>query len=220
MVELFLLLSVVVMAVAIVTAFIVNCGNVRKIKWLTPFNVLVAGMFLASFLMFFPLHITTGDTSLAGVFRAIILSLMNSITIFAFGPEFSIVMESVNQWTSSFNMIFQVWAALLYICAPIFTVGVILSVFKTLSSRVKYWISYKKDAYIFSELNERSYVLAEDIKINAPKSVIIFNDVHEGADERNFELRDKAGKKLKAIFFKKDIVVVDYKRHAKNKNLY
>ncbi len=71
---------------------------------------------------------------------------------------------------------------------------------------------------VFSKLNERSLVLANDIKAKNKKAVIVFTDVFEENEESTFELIEEA-KKLRAICFKNDILVVNFKRHSNQKTI-
>ena len=50
------------------------------------------------------------------------------------------------------------------------------------------WRTYFKDVYIFSELNDKSIVLASDIKSRHKKSAIVFTDVFEDNEEKIYEL--------------------------------
>ena len=74
--------------------------------------------------------------------------------------------------------------------------------------------SYFEDVYVFSELNDRSLALANDLKNHHKNALIIFTDVFEGNDENTYELIERS-KKMGAISFKKDILVLSLKCHSK-----
>ena len=153
------------------------------------------------------------ESSGYGVCRAILLSIFNSIQIFAGGCEFAVIREGLEFCPSGINIIYQIWAAILLVLAPIFTFGFVLSLFKNLSANVKYVASFFNDVYIFSELNEKSLVLAKDIKSNNKDSVIVFTDVFEANEESSFELIEES-KKLRAICFKNDVLAVNFNKHS------
>ena len=138
--------------------------------------------------------------------------------IFAGGCEFSIIREGLALSPGGLDMLYQIWAATLFVLAPVFTFGFVLLLFKNLSANVKYIASYFKDVYVFSELNERSLVLANDIKAKNKKAVIVFTDVFGENEESSFELIEEANK-LRAICFKNDILVVNFKRHSEQKTI-
>ena len=206
----FLLLSVSCLIIVPVT---LNTVSKKKINIL---NSLLVGIFLSSFCMFMPTYISTAEISLLGYVRAVLLSAFNSMTVFAFGCEFENVAGNMICCPEWLNIIYQVWISFIFVFAPIFTFGFVLSLFKNVSAYLKYLYCYFNDAYVFSELNDKSLALAGDIKANKPKVAIIFTDVFEDNEENNYELIAEA-KKLGAICFKKDALVIDFKKHSKNK---
>ena len=169
--------------------------------------------------MFLPIHYVTEEFSLFGALRAFLLSVFNSMQVFAIGCEFSIVLDSIMFCPEHFRMYYQIWAATLFVLAPIFTFGFVLSLFKNLSAYLKYLLSIFNKTYVFSELNDKSLVLANDIKTKNRKATIVFTDVFENNEEQTFELIEKA-KNLGAICFKKDILVVNFKRHSAHKDIF
>ncbi len=197
---------------------IMNRSEFAKKRKFSLFRSLFAGVFIAAIFMFFPIHIVTAETTLLGGLRAFLLSVFNSMQVFAIGCEFNVVKESMMFCSDWLYGIYQVWAATLFVLAPIFTFGFVLSLFKNLSSYLKYILAHNKDAYVFSELNEKSLVLANDIKSKNKKVLIVFTDVFEENEESTYELIEKA-KQLGAICFKKDILVVDFKKHSAKKNI-
>ena len=212
----FLDISVSCIILAVVFSLVIR--EISKKKIFNLFNSLFAGVFAAAFFMFIPIHIATGDGSLTGTFRAVFLSLFNSMQVFALGCEFGCVEEGLSTAPESLQMIYQLWISLIFTVAPIFTFGFVLSMFKNVSAYFKYLRSYFNDVYVFSELNDRSIVLANDIKTKNKKASIVFTDVFEGNEEKIYELIEQA-KKLGAICFKKDILIVNFKRHSKNRSL-
>lgn len=180
------------------------------------FNLLFAGVFVAALFMFFPTHSVAAGATMLGGWRAFLLSVFNTMQVFAIGCEFNVVKESMVHCPDWLDVWYQVWAATLYVLAPIFTFGFVLSLFKNLSAYFKYLFSYFKEVYVFSELNEKSLVLANDIKTKHKKAAIVFTDVFEDNEESTYELIDKA-RKIGSICFKKDILVLDFKKHSNRK---
>ena len=191
-------------------------GNKRKIGVL---NALLAGVFAANIFVFLPTHIVTAEPTFWGTWRAFLLSVFHSMQVFTIGCEFSAVKEGMAFCPDMLDTWFQVWAATLFVLAPILTFGFVLSLFKNLSAYVKYLRSYFKEAYIFSQLNEQSLVLAEDIRQKHKKAAIVFTDVYDDNQEGTCELMEQA-KNLGAICFKKDITVVHFQKHSRRKPLW
>ncbi len=164
-------------------------------------------------------------------FNSIAYSLNNSILIFGLGGELKEVRALkellIQIGTSSiFALIVSFVAALFYFLAPIVTVSAIVSLFRERFSVLKYrWFSlYKKQVYIFSELNERSITLAKDIVLNKNSNedkkerLIVFCDVFSHNSESSFELQEQASE-IGAICLINDIAIVNWiKTNIKRKS--
>lgn len=214
----YLLLSIASLIGIAVLSFVANGMSVHKKKNFSLFNSLFASVFISAFLMFMPIHIVTGNSSVVGIIRAVFLSLFNSIQIFALGSEFTVITDSISYCPENISIIYQIWAGIIFILAPVFTFSFVLSMFKNLSAHLKYYRCYFKDVYVFSELNEKSIALATDIKNKEKKSVLVFTDVFEGNEERIYELTESA-KMLGAICFKKDLLAVKLMKHSAAKHI-
>lgn len=214
----FFVLSVFALVfMAVIPFFVNNCtpGSKRKVGL---FNCLFAGVFISAFFVFLPIHILSADNTLLGFWRIVLLSVFNSMQVFAIGCDFGIIRDSMIYCPDWFDVWYQLWAAILFVLAPVFTFGFVLSLFKNISAYFQYLFAFFKDAYIFSELNEKSLTLAKDIKSNNKKAAIVFTDVFEDNSENSYEMIDSA-KSIGAICFKKDILVVNFKKHSRNKSL-
>ncbi len=199
-----------------IISFVLHKSRFAKKRKFSLFHSLFAGVFIAALFMFFPIHSVTAEATLLSAWRAFLLSVFNSMQVFAIGCEFNVVKESMMFCPDRLDGAYQVWAATLFVLAPIFTFGFVLSLFKNLSAHLKYIGAHNKDAYVFSELNEKSLVLAADIKSKNKQVLIVFTDVFEENEESTYELIENA-KKLGAICFKKDILVIDFHKHSKKK---
>ncbi len=194
----------------------INLFRRKDQKKVSTFHVWFAGMFLAAFFLLMPVHIATTE---AGWLRPVFLSLFNAIQIFALGMEYAIVSDSLPFCPQYLNAIFQAWTTFVFFLAPIFTFGFVLSLFKNLFASIKFTFGYYKDAYVFSELNEKTLALAEDLREKDKKAMLVFTDVFEENEEASYEFSKRA-KEIHAICFKKDILAVNFKRHSDNRNLY
>lgn len=204
-------------AAALVTFAVRKSPSLRRIK-IGLFNALFAGIFIASLFLFFPIHTVNSESEFLRGWRVFLLSVFHSMQVFTIGCEFSVVQEGVARCPEWLRIWYQLWAAALYVAAPIFTFGFVLSLFKNLSAYLKYIRSYFCDTYVFSELNERSLAMAHDICSGHKKAAIVFTDVFEDNAEYTYEMIE-AAKKIGAICFKKDIVAIDFKKHSVSKSL-
>lgn len=214
----FLLISVACPFSALVFALSVRGTEVAKKFNITLLRTLLVGVFSASFFMLMPTHLATAEMSFIGVIRAFFLSVMNSVQALAFGCEFANVAECMTTCPGSLNVIYQTWISFIFVVAPVFTAGFILSMFKNISSYLRYLGSYFKDTYVFSELNEKSIELASDIKSKHKNASIVFFGILDDEKETNDELNERA-KEIDAICFTKNILNVDFEKHSKNKTV-
>lgn len=211
-------ISIACAVAAVALAVASGTGKIWKHSRPKVLNLLFAGVFLATLAIFYPVHCSEATTVLA-YWRAFLLSIFNAIQVFAAGCEFGIVQEQMLLCPGWLATGYQVWAATLFAVAPILTFGFVLSLFKNVSAYLKYLSVYFRDVYAFSTLNEKSLVLAGDIKQKNPRAAIVFTDVFEENEESSYEQLEQA-KALGAICFKKDILVVDFKKHSPKKELW
>jgi hypothetical protein len=204
--------SVSIVVLTAFAAFVMSGMKFAKRNF-SPFRALFAGVFVATVLMFFPVNIAAAEQSALGVWRTLLVSVFHSMQVFTIGCDFDVVKDSIGCCPEALRAAFQAWAATLYVLAPVFTFGFVLSLFKNISAYLKYIGSYFKEVYIFSELNEKALVLANDLKKTHRKAVVVFTDVFEDNSENTCELIG-AAKKMGAICFEKDILAIDFSRHA------
>lgn len=182
----------------------------RRIK---PLYILGGGVALASVGLFIPIYAQILKKDLFYGVKVVLLSIHNTIRLFAIDGEFSIISTYTDRLSGWIGSAYPILAATLFVGAPVLTFGVVLSFFKNVTAYNKYLLGCKKDAFIFSELNERSLALARSLKKNNPKRMIVFTDVFEKNEEESYELVEHA-RALGALCFQKDIAVVNFAMHA------
>lgn len=161
--------------------------------------------------------------------RAIIYSFYNSLSVFAFNGELSDV-HSLNDAVLTFTRceLYSAFASVVatvgYILCPVVTIATILSFFKEFGFWYRYQTALKaKNIYIFSELNENSIRLAEDIYDKKERALIVFTDYFSQNEEGDYELLSRA-KEIHALCTKKDITSQSWlsrsKIHKRNLKSY
>ncbi len=214
-----LLLSMGCPVLAVLVPLIINYTKLGWKKRISTFYTLFAGVFAAVVFMFYPILSGAADVEIMERWGALLLSAFYSMQVFTIGCDFNVIKEGMIYCPNQLDAWYQIWTTILFVAAPIFTFGFVLSLFKNLSAYLKYLWAYYKDVYIFSELNDRSLALASDIKENHPKAVVLFADVFEDNEEQTYEISSEA-KSLGAICFKKDILAINFHRHSGRKALY
>lgn len=214
-----LVASAGVLALSVIFSFAMNGIRVSNKRTFGVFRWLFAGVFVSTLLMFFTIHTATATMDVPGIWRSFFLSVFHAMQVFTIGCDYEVVLDGLTACPDGVAVTFQVWATTLYVLAPIFTFGFVLSLFKNLSAFLKLALAYFKELYVFSELNEKSLVLATDIKKTNPKAAIVFTDVFDDNVERTCELID-AAKRIGAICFEKDILALDYGKHSAGTGIY
>lgn len=172
-----------------------------------PTPVLVSiGVFVSGFCIFFPIYWGQFDGDYVRIIKAILLSIHNTIRLFIVDCDFEIIFGGTEPITNAFvKSLYHGTAAVTFVSAPIMTFTFVLSLFKDLIFKMKFKSPFRKKYYIFNQLNEKSIVLAEDIRKKlGHKATIVFTDVR---DENDDELNDvvERAKIIYALLFKKDV---------------
>lgn len=217
--ETFLTISIVLLAAGGIGAVVLYRMPYRKGRVLTSSNCMLAVVFLSSLLLFFPIYATEFGLDVAGIFKSLLLSIHTVMRLFVLDGDFEIILGFQESLTPQVGAAYSAVAAIVYVLGPVLTFGFILSFFKNITAYRDLYMHFMSDLYVFSELNEKSLVLAESIKQRAKRNIIVFTDVFTQEEEAAFELQEKA-RELKAICFKKDIVDINWNMSHKNRKVY
>lgn len=212
------LLSVSVLVFSVVFAVVVSAGKYKRGRVLTPFNIVFGGVFISVFICLLPINrgILAGTTSV--ILKTVTFSLHNAFQIFTINAERRIIIENIvcsEKWLSA---AYSAYLSAAYVIAPIFTLGFLISLFKDVSSYVRYFLNFFCSVYVFSELNERSLPLGADIRKNHKRALIIYTDVFDKGDGITEDLIERS-RELNAICFKKDVLDINFKVHGKKSNI-
>ena len=187
----------------------------KSTRLLSSSRLLAVGVFFAIWLLFLPhtyLVVLDGMPVLPRIWQSLWIGVYQVIRFFVVAADYS-DLEAVS--AASGIGAHTVLGTFLLILAPLLTFSVILSFFRNFSAYRKYLMHPHAPTYVFSELNEKSFHLAADIKHNHRDAVILFSDVFEENNEENFELVERA-KEIGAICFKKDMLSLNLSFHSKN----
>ena len=177
-----------------------------------PLNFLFAGVFVAAMLIFVPVH-ASAASGVLGDWKTFFLSVFTAMQVFTIGCDYELIAKQMIYCPEFLNGTYQLWASIIFALAPVLTFGFVLSLFKNLSAQLKYLRGFFRDTYVFTELNDRSLVLASDLRNKDRKAMLVFMDAFSDKEETADELLTEA-KKLKAVCFKKDVATVNLGRRA------
>lgn len=216
-----LVLSALTLAFSYVWAFfIIFVVRYKKKRAVTPTNILFIGTFISALLFFLPIY---HDRLTLPNFETILASAQHAFRLFMLEGDYrEFIVPSdgaIVYYPLAALKTFQVrLGAILYITSPLLTFSFILSFFKNLSAHLRYLVSIFMHAHVFSELNQKSLALANDIVTNGkkilgfiPLDLIIFTDYIAKKDETLMDLTEDA-REIGAIIFSKDLESIRFRR--------
>lgn len=204
----FLVLSVL----CLITSIILSVFRGKTING-SRSRTLFIGVVVSAVLLFIPVYMNTFKLTDCGIFETVLIAVHNMIRLFIVDGEFEFVVRNLPEDPMIFRC-YSVMFAILFVLAPVLTFGFVLSFFKNASAYRRYISNYGNDVYVFSSLNEKSFVLAKSLYDGNKKRLIVFTDVFEKEEEEGYELIEKA-RQIGAICFKKDIATVNFALHSK-----
>ena len=223
-----LCVSFLIAAVAIVNFIMslhrrrsIGKSSIEKHSVITPFHLLVLGVFVAAFIMYLPVtaKLFESDDAWTLVIKTPLLSAQSALQLFTIDAGFDTISEAINTENGLHPIlvnIYSVYASVYFIVAPMLTFAFILSFVKGLYESWRYFRSVRvQEICVFSDLNERSLALAKDILATSElKRLIVFSGVTQNIEEENADLVS-AARDLGAICLQKDIADVYLKSPKK-----
>lgn len=182
---------------------------------LNPVSVLFAGILLASLVLFVPPYMLQEEGDPFQIIKTLMFSTSSAMGMFGGGGDYDLVREGIG--TGSIQPFYLLLVSVLVVLAPALTLGVVVSFFGNFISAFRYALAYSRDVSVFSELNERSLVLAADMKKQNDRQVLVFTSVNV-EDDKNSGLRDRA-KGLGALLYTTDILEVPFEFHSPKHSL-
>ena len=196
----------------------VNSQKTLKRAGPSLFTAVFVGVFLSIALLCASFHV--GDAGFIGggaeILKVALVAIFNTLCAFAMNMDYAFVTESAQCIEGALHSLYVIYAALMFVLAPLLTFSVVLSFFKNISAYFKYIKHFNWDVYVFSELNEKSLSIAKSAKNK--KIVFVFADVYNDDDEKTSELIQRA-RELDGICFKKDVLDINLNIHNKDKNI-
>ncbi len=198
----------------------------RRRRIFNPLTTLLAGTFMAEALLEFPLYFLSGyrgvnfsaDPMWARVWKSALMSLYRAIKL---DGDFDAAQKAADilaqEGERGLALLYSVLVPTVYMLAIVLAIGVVLSFFRNVGAYRRYLMSYFREVYVFTELNERSAALAQSIAENR-RCTVVFANVAERYDEKSSLLRERAYG-MGAICFKKDILSLKLGAHSSRKSM-
>lgn len=190
----------------------------RKLK--VPLVLFLAiGVFFAAFLLFVPTNIVKFSGSNLSVLKTVFVSVYNTIALFTANSDYAAIYEYTTSIENPVVLNFyRVLGSIVYVTAPGLTFGIVLSFFRNARAKIVYALSFNRKIYVFSELNLKTILLAEDIRSKEKRVAIAFTGVGNDFKNENEDLFERADV-IKSIMFKEPLSSLSFKHHAKGKKI-
>ena len=210
-VSFFLIVFAIGVGVAMHRAELKNTGLEGRRRILTPFQVFILCFFFAAVSIFFPIYYVdylAAETGFLKVIKAFLLAVQNVLRLITLNGEFNNIRDFLGD-PSRINFAlaacYSIYAAVIFVAAPLLTAGFVLSFFRNASAMLRYSLRPCRELYVMSELNAGSLALAKNILGERKRGrLVIFADVFEDGGEQNSELILSA-RRMGAICVKKDV---------------
>lgn len=205
-------LSVVAVAASCAYA-LATFRRYKSDRFFSPFNAVFAGVFLAVYIGMVPVwaDILNGESPF--LLLLLLMDTVQSIQVFTVNVGGDFILDNISQAGDAFRNVYAGYMSCLFVLAPLLTFGFLASLFKNAMATLSYRLHFRSDVYVFSELNEKSVLLAQSIYQNHKRAHIVFNNVSRDEGGVSDELLESA-KELNALTFQKDILSVDYAFHS------
>ncbi|MBE6661196.1 MAG: DUF4381 domain-containing protein [Ruminococcaceae bacterium] len=236
-------LSVSILLFAILVAGVVWLLRYKRARFWTIPRCLAVGIFASAVCYFFFYYFRLKGTDVG---TAILNTLWRTLQLYVLDGDAGHIddllkcVATSDQITAELLDLYRYYGYVLRVLAPVTTFAFLLTFVKNIYAHFLYFFQKPwTDTHVFSELNEKSLALAENLKrypfgVEVTKSknifvrawyafagwimspTIVFTDVTDKREEENLEWVDKA-KEIGAILFRKDLEAIRHKRYISPK---
>ncbi len=142
----------------------VRIGSKRKIALLFLVN---AGALM-------PLYLNGHRDAQGGIIDSVISAALGIIKIFRGDGELEVTRDMLGTLPSDFIAIAAIYTGIVHLVMSALLLGFILSLFKDFFPKLKFKLSPRVKLNVFSQLNQRSMLLAQDIRKTNKRTRIVF----------------------------------------------
>ena len=179
----------------------------RPIRGAAPTLLFSVGVFCALFVASVPLAISEGHD----VVSAAIVATITTFQAVFFNRDFTGISRQILAITGSHTLLTNLmvlYFAFLHLVSPLLVIGVILSLLKDTSFRLRACFTRGQTIHVFSTLNERTLALAEDIAATPDgRHMLMFTVPYAQARAERLEWVSRA-EGIRALFLPTDITLL------------
>ena len=203
--EYFFIICISILLISVVLSFLVGKHPEYSSKIINSFNVLLFGVFIFVLVSLIPVFSVSNGIKETNAFSIFFISLHNTFQVFTINSDLKGLLSE-----ASCPFYYALMLSVEFVIAPLFTLGFFISLLKDFSSYLRLVLYFLRDFYIFTELNERSITLGNDIKKQHPEAVIVYTGINDNSLKNIDDLLESA-KKMHAICFGKEVSSVPFK---------
>ena len=178
-----------------------------------PIAIFILLEFVGGVVLFFP----TYWISFNEPFKTLLISIHSALQLFTIDAGFDSMFEVgdiLESISDNFKITYYTVASIYYIVAPVLTAGFIASFLSSFQNFIRFKLSFAREVYVFSELNQKTVNLAKSIKEKKKRAVIAFCDITKQVKEDKDEMLDDL-LNIKAICLGGDISTLKCYHHSK-----
>lgn len=160
-----------------------------------------------TFALIFPVHLTDFAGEAGAFWKAVFISLQNTMQVFSLDGDYDSFRAGIPELPQAAANAYLILGAVFHGIAPVITVGAIAAILSYFTGQIALALGLYSDLYVFSELNERSVLLAADCLKNSPVRVWPFKPkavFASGRDESGEAL--PAGTEVPSICVRRDLL--------------
>ena len=187
----------------------------KRAKFSSSVRILIVGFAIGLFALILPIQIDAFGSDFASVVKAVLVSLNRTLRGFVL-TDINF-MNGTQSIEPDFYGIYSVTMTLLCFFCPFLTLSYILSFFAKIRASVRTAFSHRKKLFVFSELNESSLALAQDLSAQHKDRRIIFCGVDNSFKGSSLV---HSADKLGAICMSRGIRALALNAHSKKKDIY
>jgi hypothetical protein len=193
-------------------------GKRRKRQALVrPLHIVLVMTFISLTIVFYPVYLKYSPDGQYQVIQTLLVSAYKALMAFVINADIGAIIIATLDFEPWIRALYVIFSTLLCIFAPVLVFSLALSMIKRVSVYWNWLLGYRREAYVFSHLNEKSLALSQSILNHAKREkkkapLIAFSSVSE-RDKIAFNLMEEA-QTLGALCFKEDISLTPLWAHS------
>ena len=210
-------IALVIFAISFIFFLIRAFSKYKSGRLLTPSKILFVGVIASSFVLYLPVLFSALGKKNSSGFDKVVASIYHMIRMFIIEGDFEYVADNMSENAGICRDAYTALFSVLFVVAAILTFGFVMSFFRNVAAYRQYFLHFGRDVFVFSQLNEKSYMLAQSLSATKGR-LLVFVNVDDELQEQGDKLVESA-KELGAICFKKDLISMNFPAHKKRREM-